>query len=254
MRTKVNLTFYGFGDSEDELDQGLDYTLDGWFFFQKLITRIKGSDFFAGANYLFSDLSGGFDTAAEIPGVTDQEFNATTSIIGVIAEYDGRDNTFTTTRGIKSKLEIGFSRKFIGSDFDFTKYHLYGYGFRPVHSRVVVGLKLDWQTATGKVPFWTLPYIKLRGIPAMRYQGRYVWVWDTEVRWNLHGRWSVDGFFGGGRAMMSLDEFAGTDPKFAGGAGFRYLIARLYGLQAGLDVARGPDEWAVYIVAGTWWR
>jgi hypothetical protein len=253
-RTKVNLTFYGFGDSAYQLDHGLDYTLDGWFLLQKLMKRIKKSNFFAGAKYVFSDISGGFDGEVEISGVTDQEFTATTSIIGAVAEYDGRDNTFTPNHGIKAKFEIDFSREFIGSDFDYTKYHLYGFGFKPVSSSVVVGLKLDWQTVTGDVPFWSLPFISLRGIPAMRYQGEYVWVWDAEVRWNLHGRWSVDGFFGGGRAMMSLDEFTGTDPKFAGGVGFRYLIARLYGLQAGIDVARGPEDWAFYIVAGTWWR
>jgi hypothetical protein len=253
-RTKVNLTFYGFGDAEGEIDDGLEYTLDGWLLFQKLITRIKRSNFFAGAKYTYSDLNGSFDVEDVIPGVTDEEFKARTSLFGVTAEYDGRDNTMTPNNGIRTQFDIDFSREFIGSDFDYTIYQLDGYGFKPAHSRVVVGLRLNWQMATGDVPFWALPFIKLRGIPAMRYQGNYVWFWDTEVRWNVHGRWSVDGFFGGGRAMMSLDEFTETRPNFAGGAGFRYLIARLYGMQAGIDVARGPDEWAVYIVGGTWWR
>ena len=37
------------------------------------------------------------------------------------------------------------------------------------------------------------------------------------------------------------------------GAGFRYKIARLLGLQMGVDVARGPEDWAFYIVFGSAW-
>ncbi len=39
----------------------------------------------------------------------------------------------------------------------------------------------------------------------------------------------------------------------AGGAGFRYLVARTYGLHMGLDVAWGPDEPVLYVVFGSPW-
>jgi len=35
--------------------------------------------------------------------------------------------------------------------------------------------------------------------------------------------------------------------------GFRYLIAREHGLHMGVDLARGPDGWAVYVVFGSAW-
>ena len=37
------------------------------------------------------------------------------------------------------------------------------------------------------------------------------------------------------------------------GAGFRYFVARQYGLRAGIDVARGPEDWAFYIQIGQAW-
>ena len=37
------------------------------------------------------------------------------------------------------------------------------------------------------------------------------------------------------------------------GAGFRYLIARSYGLHMGMDVAFGPDDPVLYIVFGSAW-
>jgi len=38
------------------------------------------------------------------------------------------------------------------------------------------------------------------------------------------------------------------------GSGFRYLIARLLGLKMGVDVARGPEDWAFYVVVGSSWN
>jgi hypothetical protein len=254
MRNKVNLTFYGFGDDDSGFDYGVDYTMDGWFFLQKLTRRVKDTNFYIGGKYGYVYLDNSFSTEIEIPGLTDETFLFRTGGLGVVAEYDGRDNIFTPNRGIKSVGEIEFYEKIFGSDYDFTKYKLYGYGYVPLHKRVVLGIRLDTKFTGGDVPFFQLPYISLRGIPAMRYQGKHTIVGEVEARWNAYKRWSLVGFFGGGRAVMSLDDLDDTDPKYAGGAGFRYLIARLFGMQAGIDVARGPDEWAFYVVSGSYWR
>ncbi len=36
--------------------------------------------------------------------------------------------------------------------------------------------------------------------------------------------------------------------------GIRYFLARAMGLHVGVDVARGPEEGAFYIVMGSAWR
>jgi hypothetical protein len=62
----------------------------------------------------------------------------------------------------------------------------------------------------------------------------------------------VLGFAGAGSARSS----SATDrveSVTAGGAGFRYLIARRYGLHLGLDVAGSPDDRAIYVVFGNAW-
>jgi hypothetical protein len=42
---------------------------------------------------------------------------------------------------------------------------------------------------------------------------------------------------------------------YSGGVGFRYLLARVLGLRAGLDVAGSSDgDHAVYLVMGSAWR
>jgi len=40
----------------------------------------------------------------------------------------------------------------------------------------------------------------------------------------------------------------------AGGVGFRYLIAKRFGLKAGLDVAVSNDDHGIYIQVGTAWK
>jgi hypothetical protein len=39
----------------------------------------------------------------------------------------------------------------------------------------------------------------------------------------------------------------------AGGVGFRYLLARAYGIRGGLDFAYGEDGFAVYVTMGSAW-
>ena len=63
-------------------------------------------------------------------------------------------------------------------------------------------------------------------------------------------RWSLVGFAGAG-GTFPLDKNDGA--VFAGGGGLRYLIARLMGLEVGVDVARGPEETAFYIQVGYAW-
>jgi hypothetical protein len=51
----------------------------------------------------------------------------------------------------------------------------------------------------------------------------------------------------------AVDSVRSEVPWSAGG-GFRYLLARSFGLRTGLDLARGPEEWAIYVVFGNAWR
>ena len=55
-----------------------------------------------------------------------------------------------------------------------------------------------------------------------------------------------------GLLTQFLDPTDGDSKETIGG-GFRYLVARRLGLKAGIDIARGPEEWAFYIQVGSAW-
>jgi hypothetical protein len=92
--------------------------------------------------------------------------------------------------------------------------------------------------------------VTLRGVPALRYQGRQSLSGEAEIRWNFYKRWSAVGFAGVGGTLPTADN-AGT--IVAGGFGFRYLLARLLGLEAGFDIAFGPEDQVLYIQVGYAW-
>ena len=62
------------------------------------------------------------------------------------------------------------------------------------------------------------------------------------------------GFLGAGRAWGSSTKFDDADTVTAWGLGFRYLVARKLGIYMGADLAKGPEETAIYIQAGSAWR
>ncbi|WP_161827677.1 hypothetical protein [Steroidobacter agaridevorans] len=100
---------------------------------------------------------------------------------------------------------------------------------------------------------FTDPLDHQRGIAKSRYQGDAVVTTEFEARYALDARWSGVTFAGVGRAADSSGDLHDAPNRWSGGIGARYLIARLLGLQVGVDVACGPEEWAFYIQMGNGW-
>ena len=87
----------------------------------------------------------------------------------------------------------------------------------------------------------------------MRYQGEEVAQVEAELRWQFWKRFSLMGFAGVGAAWNHFERFQRTQTIPTGGGGFRYEVARKYGIHAGIDVAFGPDNAAVYFQVGSAW-
>ena len=211
-------------------------------FIQDLAVRIPASDFFAGLRYAFVSSDIAFKPGRDIPGVTDREWTGKSKIGGMIPylEYDSTDNFFTPGRGIHAKVSLGFFDEIFGGDYDYRELHAKAVGYWPVLPNVVAGLRADGQFIDGDAPFYALPFVQLRGIPAMRYQGTDVLTLETEERWMVTPRWGLVGFAGIGKAADGFDALQDAETVWNAGGGFRYLTAREFGLQMGVDVARGP--------------
>ena len=125
--------------------------------------------------------------------------------------------------------------------------------FRPLGESLYFSVRSSVKDSSDGTPFYLRPYVSLRGVQALQYQGEQAAELEAEVRWQLRPRYSVVGFAGTGEARSSIGARERSENVTAGGAGFRYLVARRYGLQMGVDVADGPDDTVLYVVFGNAW-
>jgi len=181
------------------------------------------------------------------------ELERTTTLLGGVVEYDTRDNVFSPTTGWRAHVDASASSTALGSDFDFQSGETFVHGWWPFSAKWVSGVRFQANEIWGDPAYYQLPYIQMRGIPMMRYQGRVVALAETEQRIHIWHRWSTVAFVGAGRAADSWEKFSDAETPVAGGFGPRYLIARAFGLQGGVDVAYGPEGFAWYITFGNAW-
>jgi hypothetical protein len=167
----LQLTFYGTTPQTSDISRDIEIRTVP--FLQDLGVRIPGGDFFAGLRYAFVSSDITFKPGRNLPGVTDGEWTGNSKIGGLIPylEYDSRDNFFTPSRGIHAKASLGFFDGIFGGDYDYRELRAKAVGYWPVLPNVVAGLRADGQFVAGDAPFYALPFVQLRGIPAMRYPG-----------------------------------------------------------------------------------
>ncbi len=252
-RTSLNLSWFGADFLPGAGSEGRDYNLDADLLVADVRRRIPGTDWMAGLRYVRADTRSRFDLGrpAEVP---QRSLDVAIGGLALVAEYDDRDSIFTPGSGKRITAYVHDFAPRWGGDQSFRLYKAAVNAFASPVRDLVLGGRLDWRGSSGNTPFYALPFIELRGIPALRYQGEQAAVAEVEARWNLDGRWSAVGFAGAGRAAGPEEGLGSAKTRWAGGVGIRYFLARAMGLHVGVDVARGPEEGAFYIVMGSAWR
>jgi hypothetical protein len=251
----VNLDFFGLGGNRTPGEVGLGYSISARGGLAGAAYRFAEQPLWAGLRY--TQVSTGVTLDAPgtgLPGVARSDFDLDLTGFTPSLTLDMRDNFFTPTRGWYVDLSVPVFRKGLGGDRDFEKLDLTGIHFRPLGDSVFFSIRGTAKASSGGTPFFLRPYVALRGVQALRYQGERAAEAEAELRWQAHPRFSVVGFAGtgvarGGSAIGDRDKTV-----VAGGAGVRYLLARKHGLHLGLDVAAGPDDKPIfYLVFGNAW-
>jgi hypothetical protein len=251
----VNLEFFGLGgDREQDAGQGIDYTVSARGGVAGASYRVGRVSLWLGLRYsrvqTHVALRGDASEATEIP-TRDLDLRLAGATPSVT--FDSRDNFFTPTQGWYVDLAAPTYREGLGSDRDFELLTLTAMHFRPLNPSLFLGIRAAAKDSSSGTPFYLRPYVSLRGVQALKYQGEQAAEAEAELRWQVHPRWSVVGFGGVGTARSERSGQNREASVGAGGTGFRYLIARTYGLHMGIDVAWGPDEPVLYVVFGTQW-
>jgi hypothetical protein len=249
----INLDIFGLGGQPPGSDTPIRYTLDVKAIGGQVDWQLApGSPWSIGARLVYAEVVPKLRDEPLIPGLEDRT-QARIAGPGIALTYDTRDTVFTPTRGYYVDAGLIVSDETFGATREFRRFDGVAIGYWPVHAKITLAARADYQQVSVGAPFYVRPFIALRGIPAMRYPGDRVVSTELEARWQFLGRWSVLAFGGVGQARLDSGPLRRDRTAGAGGVGFRYELARRFGLHAGIDVARGPEETAVYLQVGSAW-
>ena len=241
--TDVNATYY-------VSDIPFEFSLTGTVAFARIKQRFGDSKMFWGfaSSYLDANITFPFEPDLDVIG-DPVEIGADFNDVGISLSfiYDSRDDTMMPEQGQLAELAFWRYDEVVGGDYNYDKTNFKLNSFHKLGKKFVLGWRIEASTASGNIPFYAAPYVKLRGIPALRYQGESAGVVEFELRYQFAKRWAVLGFTGEGWTdeRNLADETA--DEIDAYGFGIRWEALPTKNVWVGLDLARGPEEDAFYI-------
>jgi outer membrane protein assembly factor BamA len=252
LNADVNINFY------TKNDKPIFMNLKTPVFYQSLKFRILETKMFLGTAYFYtkSDVSLNNNDDFNLPK---KKYKA--AFTGLIFDYDTRDNTLSPNKGTLLNLRLSFYDEAFGSDYKFQRYLLQDLLYYPVNKKFNFDQRFSYEQLVGnEAPFYMYPAVFMRGIPAMRYQGEKSAIYEAQLSYNFNFRWKFLGFiglakvFGDNNGLISENiKFSDADTIFSRGIGFRYLIAKKFGLRCGIDITNTDEDNAFYIQVGTAW-
>lgn len=248
----ANLSIYREGSLGNIRSFG--FNIQGPGFVPSVQFRIANTGNFLGVQYLYVKNTVEFDNPLENIPVPAFDKETVLSGLGLLYTFDNRDNTFTPNKGIYSNTSIMLFDQAIGSQTEYQRLDAFIVGYSDIVTKLILGLRFDYRVAFSDAPFYALPFTLLRGVPIFRYQGKQVLLLETEERWDFARRWSLAIFAGGGKGFDKTDTFSEAEWAYSIGSGIRYKLSRLFKLYGGVDIARGPENWAFYIQFGHYWN
>ncbi|WP_394200218.1 BamA/TamA family outer membrane protein [Shewanella waksmanii] len=249
MAGSINLDYY-----TPITDMAAQFNIEGLYFLQDIDFRLADSNFFAGLSYTYVASKTVFDIADNLPGIDPLTLDSQDAALSAKLSYDSRDNQFSPRNGLKAGFEAAIHHPNLGGDFSYQQYSAHVHHFQRLNTQWGLRLRGEYDYMTQGAPFYARPFINMRGIAAMRYQGDQVSLAELQIDYDINNRWTLLGFGGVGKAVQDNQSFTDADWQATQGTGFRYLIARQLGLRSGIDVAKGPEEWTFYIQFGSAWR
>jgi hypothetical protein len=165
-----------------------------------------------------------FDAPEETPGLPDYHGDSRVGGLTPSLTFDSRDSIFTPSSGTYLEGGASFYGKWLGGDADFQSAYVVAMQYVSIHRKLVLGVRGDANFSFGRQPFYMRPYIDMRGVPAMQYQGEHAAKLEAELRWQFWKRFSLVGS-SARIAWIDLDRFSRQRTVTAGRTGFRYELA-----------------------------
>ncbi len=252
----LNLRFYGVGRLGGDRGLSIPLNQDGWGAGIRGLRRIKGH-WYGGLQYYFARVTSTFDRSG-IDGPIDLppliELDSQIAGLGLMVEYDSRDNRFNSTEGSLFDVTWSNSNESFGSDFDFSSTKIEYNIYRKIAEQKVIAGRATTCATPGDAPFYALckfgQGVDLRGYVGGRFRDERMATVQAEFRWRFYKRWGLVAFAGFGEVGESWSDFNFDDVLPSAGVGLRFKISKTTGLNLSVDYAVGKDSDAWYFYVG----
>jgi hypothetical protein len=237
-------------------NQPFEFNLEGLIVYNDVKFRLGQSNWFLGAALSYLNATNTFALEIEDQKKVPLGFLAADfTDIGLKARamYETRDDSMMPRSGWLIDASLTRNDEALGGSYNYTTAKLKTLYFHPLSERFVLGVRLEGASVFGEPPFFAVPWVTLRGIPAMRYQGDTVLVAEFEGRYYINEDWAASAFVGKGWAssdIVGIDE-AGSIRSW--GVGGRYRFLKDQNVWVGVDYAIGPEDKVYYVSVGQSW-
>lgn len=180
----------------------------------------------------------------QVPG--SRSFRA--SGLGLLVNYDTRDNIFQPTGGSLHQAIFMSFPPLLGSQYKFNQYQLDFRRYVEVNNGRILALQAWYSFTSGSPPFQYYAMIGgsdvMRGYFEGRYRDRNAMAYQAEYRIPLHRKLGIVLFGSAGQVGDKISSYAFNRFRYGGGLGFRYQLTE-EGVNIRLDIAYG-DQAAWY--------
>ncbi len=252
---EVGLNYFGVRDSPFQHNP-LDYQFAPVGTLQRVQARILDFPLYVGAEYAYVHTRSTFDSLLRLPiELPKHEQKIEMGGLAGSLVYDTRNNFLDPTSGVALSAKVTGFAPWLGSSDGFGRFNAFAHGYAQPRNMWGFAGRLDLTSAWGTVPFFYVPYVDMRGLQAQKFSGNLTMLGEGEVRMTVLTRWTALAFAGVGSAAKSWNDLSNARIAGGGGVGFRYLLAKKFGIHSGVDVAVGTGGKPLfYLQNGAAWK
>ena len=193
--------------------------------------------------YLDTEISSASPLFPGLPGNYALTGGLTTYSLGLVAEYDTRDNDLFPKKGMYLVATALANEVQSNSVTDYNKTTALFSHYTPIGDDNVFAFRLAGCGTNGSVPFFDLCSVggtdSMRGFNPTRFLGTRLLSAQAEYRHRLSDRFGLVAFVGAGGVGPSFDAL--DRYGYAGGVGLRYRVSKKMPINFAIDVSHNDE-------------
>lgn len=208
--------------------------------YQRQIARgiFIGPRYIFRTDHIYKKEAGGLLASGQVLGHQGQKISG----LGLVVNFDSRDNIFQPTLGSFHQASFISYQSFLGSQFTFSQYQLDFRKYLEIINNHILAIQAWYSLTAGQAPFQQISLIGgsdvMRGYFEGRYRDYQAMVYQVEYRLPVYRKLGLVLFGSAGQVAGKISGYRLSRFKYGAGLGFRYKLNQ-EGLNFRLDLAFG---------------